>query len=146
MKSGIFCLTCRDDIKNIRLTNTFKVTLHGDKCPLADNLYQALQRSFDFPDYFGHNMDALYDCLLDLEWIVEPNVALILEDFDELLDEEIDGDLLVENFLCLLDDVVQSWNRLDSPLIEAKNFNVYFLESEKAKTRMRDLGISFEEV
>lgn len=35
--------------------------------PVADqsSILQALSDSFHFPDYFGHNWDAAYDCLLD---------------------------------------------------------------------------------
>lgn len=29
----------------------------------------ALARLLRFPDWFGHNLDALYDCLTDLSWL-----------------------------------------------------------------------------
>lgn len=30
-------------------------------------LHQALAQKLDFPDWYGNNLDALYDCLTDLE-------------------------------------------------------------------------------
>jgi RNAse (barnase) inhibitor barstar len=139
----IMYLPFKKDIETIKLRNTFKATIHGEYCTTAEKLYQVLQKSFDLPDYFGHNLDALYDCLLDLEWIVESKVVLIIEDFDELLSEEEKDPDLLEDFILLLDDVVQSWDRFDSELIEPKQFTVYIIESEKAKNIMEDNGIEF---
>lgn len=30
-----------------------------------------------FPDWFGHNLDALYDCLRDLSWLPEGEHVLV---------------------------------------------------------------------
>jgi hypothetical protein len=31
----------------------------------------AVADALGFPDWFGHNLDALYDCLTDLSWLPE---------------------------------------------------------------------------
>ncbi len=31
----------------------------------------AIADALSFPDWFGHNLDALYDCLTDLSWLPE---------------------------------------------------------------------------
>ena len=31
-----------------------------------DSTYDAFVETFDLPEHFGHNLDALYDCLLDV--------------------------------------------------------------------------------
>ena len=36
-------------------------------------------RGFDLPRWFGHNWDALADCLNDLEWLPDGELILILE-------------------------------------------------------------------
>ncbi len=37
--------------------------------------HQALAKALEFPEYYGHNLDALYDCLRDLR-----DVQLVIED------------------------------------------------------------------
>lgn len=37
--------------------------LEGKAIDSLDDLYDALARQLDFPDYFGHNLDALWDLL-----------------------------------------------------------------------------------
>lgn len=45
----------------------------------------ALARSLSFPDWFGHNWDALEDCLTDLSWRPADGYLLVLTDADEFL-------------------------------------------------------------
>ena len=37
--------------------------------------HEALKEALSFPDYYGHNLDALYDCLTDLD-----DTLLIIEE------------------------------------------------------------------
>ena len=43
-------------------------------------LLDFLARAFPLPAYFGHNWDALEECLLDLDWLTGPRVALVHRD------------------------------------------------------------------
>jgi hypothetical protein len=47
-----------------------------DKVQLLKNLAVAL----GFPDWFGHNWDALEDCLMDLSWREAPAHVLLIEE------------------------------------------------------------------
>jgi hypothetical protein len=47
----------------------------ADKAALLDNMASAL----GFPDWFGHNWDALEDCLTDLSWRDAPGTVLLIE-------------------------------------------------------------------
>ncbi|ATE52910.1 MULTISPECIES: barstar family protein [Actinosynnema] len=37
----------------------------------------AIAAALSFPDWFGRNLDALYDCLVDLSWLPEGEHVLI---------------------------------------------------------------------
>lgn len=59
-----------------------------------------------FPPYFGRNWDALYDCLCDLSWINEYNIALIHEDLP-FSNDETERNV----YITLLSDVLANWER-----------------------------------
>jgi RNAse (barnase) inhibitor barstar len=41
-------------------------------------LLEAFYRSLKLPDHFGHNWDALADCLMDEEWATAPGYVIVL--------------------------------------------------------------------
>ena len=43
-----------------------KLILDGNKISTKDELHKLLEATFDFPEWYGGNLDALYDCLTDL--------------------------------------------------------------------------------
>ncbi|HVW40523.1 MAG TPA: barstar family protein [Amycolatopsis sp.] len=51
-----------------------------DKMSTLDAIAEALS----FPDWFGRNLDALYDCLTDLSWLPTGEHVLIWSGSDEL--------------------------------------------------------------
>ncbi|MBT0960571.1 barstar family protein [Denitromonas iodatirespirans] len=61
-----------------RQRRIFELSLAGlsDKASILD----ALAQCFDMPRWFGHNWDALYDCLTDLSWLPASGYVLILLD------------------------------------------------------------------
>ena len=76
-----------------------KLTLDFTGCKYIGELHKVLKETFDFPDYYGANLDALWDCLdyycdFDLEVYVKglstiPNeldeyVAKILKIFEDV--------------------------------------------------------------
>ncbi|MEV0678159.1 barstar family protein [Actinosynnema sp. NPDC050436] len=42
----------------------------------------AIGLALDFPDYYGQNLDALYDCLTDLSWLPAGDHVLVWEGGD----------------------------------------------------------------
>ncbi len=47
-------------------------------CRDKHDLLERLARALHFPDWFGHNWDALADCLLDLDWLPARGHVLLL--------------------------------------------------------------------
>ncbi|MBE5950284.1 MAG: barnase inhibitor [Lachnospiraceae bacterium] len=44
-----------------------KVVLDGRKMTDKETAHEYLQEQLGFPEYYGCNLDALYDCLLEIE-------------------------------------------------------------------------------
>ncbi|MGU3470470.1 barstar family protein [Paenibacillus sp. D51F] len=61
--------------------------LDGSKLATIEAFHDALSRELHFPDYYGRNLDALYDCLTDyagsplaIHWIsIEDSLKLLGE-------------------------------------------------------------------
>lgn len=62
--------------------------LSGQEIPDEISAFQRLQDSFQFPEYFGWNWDAVYDCLRDLEWLSADHHVLIVKFAEQALLEE----------------------------------------------------------
>jgi RNAse (barnase) inhibitor barstar len=43
-----------------------------------DELFDSFSAYLSFPDYFGRNWAALYDCLFDLSWLPEESVCIAI--------------------------------------------------------------------
>lgn len=46
-------------------------------------LLKAIETALDFPEHFGHNLDALYDCLTDLVLEQDKGLVLVLKGLHE---------------------------------------------------------------
>ncbi len=62
--------------------------LDAGRMETVAGLFDEFQRVLDFPDYFGHNWDALDECLCDLEWLPAPSYRLVIESAPRLLDRD----------------------------------------------------------
>ncbi|MGA9341823.1 MAG: barstar family protein [Rhodanobacteraceae bacterium] len=79
-------------------------------CRDKADLLRRLADTFDLPDYFGHNWDALSDSLGDLEWLDASGYVLLLDHARELRDAaRADFDTL----LGILDEIADTWRERD---------------------------------
>ena len=80
-----------------------------DKAGLLERTARALY----FPDWFGHNWDAWFDCLVDLGWRPAPGYVLIFENADEL---RRDSPEVFDTAASILEEVAKVWARRNVPL------------------------------
>lgn len=71
----------------------------------------AMAEAFSLPDWFGHNWDALQDCLGDLSWL-DGGITLVIEAAD------LPASVAPDSWLVLLDilaDVARYWSQHGRP-------------------------------
>jgi hypothetical protein len=76
------------------------------------SLFERLAKALDFPDWFGHNWDALADCLADLSWRQADGYLLLLENCDGFRAEQ-GSDFAMT--LRVLASVSDAWRQLGVP-------------------------------
>ncbi|MEC5400224.1 barstar family protein [Uliginosibacterium sp. H1] len=71
-----------------------------------------LGRALQFPDWYGHNWDALADCLSDMSWNEADGYVLILTQLGPLRAQDREAyDTLVD----VLRDASESWREASTP-------------------------------
>ncbi len=79
--------------------------------PYTDKaLFTEIADAFHFPDYFGHNWDALDECLADLDWIPSDNYVLFVDNALEPWSE----------VPILMGDFVDIWQTAALPFLREK--------------------------
>jgi RNAse (barnase) inhibitor barstar len=69
-----------------------------------DELLKKLSGVFKFPNYFGNNWNAVFDCLCDFHWIVKKGIVLVHDEIPVLSVERL------KVYLEILVDTIESWN------------------------------------
>jgi hypothetical protein len=59
--------------------------LRGKRSSSSAGLFQEWAAALQFPYYFGHNWDALDECLADLEWLPARRYVFVLSEFQAVL-------------------------------------------------------------
>jgi len=88
--------------------STLRVTVPAGLTSPTD-LLRILAVGLRFPSYFGHNWDALFDCLCDFTWLNERRIVIIHEDVPSLPPPHTDV------YLKVLRDAVDSWQPEHDP-------------------------------
>jgi RNAse (barnase) inhibitor barstar len=74
------------DVSGFRAPNLLVVRLDG-RLRRKRDLLRALASGLKFPNYFGHNWDALEECLNDLSWLRKPSGVVLIHKYVPLADE-----------------------------------------------------------
>jgi RNAse (barnase) inhibitor barstar len=62
--------------------------LDGTRAGSRTGFFQEISHALSFPAYFGHNWDAVYDCLTDFNWLPADGYVLVLDGFDQFATNE----------------------------------------------------------
>jgi RNAse (barnase) inhibitor barstar len=88
-----------------------RVDLSG--CASKDDLLGRIATALALPDWFGHNWDALFDCLAELGESSSSGCLLVLEHAGDLRREAPE---VFDTLLGILSDAAVEWARRDLPL------------------------------
>jgi RNAse (barnase) inhibitor barstar len=108
--------------------------IQGKKCATPAGVFKEFARALDFPDYFGHNWDALEECLADLDWLpAKGYVVLIVDAHGVIPDDEEEYETLLE----ILNDAGEAWSKGHTADGRRAPFHVLFAVSEEDKGKRK---------
>jgi len=115
-------------------------TIHGTKCRTTGGLFAEFAHALSFPEYFGHNWDALEECLADLEWLPAKGYVLLLTEAEQVLRQEEEE---YATLLEVLSDAGEAWASGQAGMGErpATPFHVLFVVTARAKSQRAHWGI-----
>lgn len=87
-----------------------------------NDLFRELNDILAFPDYFGDNWNALFDCLRDFSWISKRGVALVHLEIPILSEEEL------MTYFEIIFSAVEDWTDTDDHY-----FKVIFSKEDEPK-------------
>lgn len=88
-------------------------------------LFDLYSTQLNFPEYFGKNWDALYDCMIDLSWINEDIIIIIHNDIP------LENNTFEKNkYIQLLIDVLSFWDNKNNHLLKIAFPKVFESEIE----------------
>ena len=111
----------------------------GTKCKTKAGLLSEFARVLSFPDYFGHNWDALEECLADLDWLPASGYVVMIADAEQVLTKPDDEDDY-ETFIEILAEAGEAWStkRSDSSTGAGIPFHTVLLVSDRQKHKRRN--------
>ncbi|HYC37492.1 MAG TPA: barstar family protein [Usitatibacter sp.] len=82
--------------------------IDGTNIARKEQLLNHVATALHFPQHFGHNWDALEECLTDLEWVDAEGYVIYYEAIETLLEAHPDQ---FETFIEIVRDSVESWKQ-----------------------------------
>ncbi|WNV83343.1 barstar family protein [Umezawaea sp. Da 62-37] len=70
-------MTVQEAVKAARDRGAHPHVLRGEAVTTRHEAMEAIAAALSFPEWFGHNLDALYDSLTDLSWLPPGEHVLI---------------------------------------------------------------------
>lgn len=126
----------------VRLPAGFSLkVIKGRRCKTPASLFVEFAQALEFPDYFGHNWDAMEECLADLEWLPAKGYVLLITDAGDVLS---DNEEEYETFLEILGDAGEAWGSGQAGMGArgATPFHALFTVSEQEKAKRTHWGMN----
>ncbi len=109
-KGGVWFLPSHVETKQVQATAKGAgfacFHIEGKNIQRKEQLLNHVATALHFPKSFGHNWDALEECLTDLEWVDADGYILYYDHIDGLLETHPDQ---FETLVEILRDAVRSW-------------------------------------
>jgi RNAse (barnase) inhibitor barstar len=87
------------------------VEIDGKKSATTRDFFRQIAKPLYFPEYFGENLDALFDLLCDLSWMDDfKTIHFVLKSYDEFLSKEDKNTRW--DILHILNDAATEWKNL----------------------------------
>lgn len=112
--------------------------VHGKKCNTPTGVFEEFARALEFPDYFGHNWDALEECLADLGWLPAKGYVVLITEAQSVIPHD---DEEYETLLEVLNDAGEAWSKGQTADERRAPFHVFFVVSEQDKSKRKHWGL-----
>ena len=96
------------EIGDLQENGYFVGIVNGAKCKDLRSTIAQIASAFQFPDYYGKNLDAFDECINDLEWLTESNYAIVIENSNLLMAKDTQDNKLY--LINMLDEVSNEWS------------------------------------
>jgi RNAse (barnase) inhibitor barstar len=93
--------------ENISDSEYYIAVIDGSANKTLKSFIKQIGKAFNFPSYYGGNLNALNECLNDLEWINKPNYLLVIKNSKEFLSKE--SEEIRSHIYSFLDRVSKQW-------------------------------------
>ena len=82
------------------------VIVDSSKIKNKHDIFNLFSKKLSFPNYFGNNWDAFWDCITDLMWLKNKDTLVKIKDYDILKQKE-EGKILIK----ILTDAKTFWKK-----------------------------------
>jgi RNAse (barnase) inhibitor barstar len=117
-ESGVYVLDAAvqaEQVETLARTRGFACfLLDGRSIRTKEDFLAHVATALRFPDYFGHNWDALADCLKDMAWVDATGYVVLFDAFDSF------ADAAPEQFATAVEifkEAAESWKAQSKPFV-----------------------------
>lgn len=86
--------------------------IDASKTTTLREFYETMAEVFEFPDYFGFNLDSFDEMINDLSWIENEKILIYFTHSDKFLEKERNENKIL-TLLDLLDAACEEWKWVD---------------------------------